>query len=76
MGNPVIAGGAHLDAIRKDGLRVTIELGDVHARPAEATDDPGVAGPVDAVLFTVKCYDTEAAAEGCRPLLGPETAVV
>lgn len=71
-----IARGAHLEAIRANGLRVISELGDVHVQPAEATDDPGSIGPVDVVLFTVKCYDTEAAAEACRPLLGPDTAVV
>jgi 2-dehydropantoate 2-reductase len=43
---------------------------------APATDDPGEIGPVDFVFFTVKLWDTEAAAEAIRPLIGPETAVV
>jgi 2-dehydropantoate 2-reductase len=41
-----------------------------------ATGDPSEIGPVDAVLFFVKCYHTEAAAELATPLVGPATAVV
>jgi 2-dehydropantoate 2-reductase len=33
-------------------------------------------GPVDLVLFCVKAYDTTAAAEQIRPLLGPETVIL
>jgi 2-dehydropantoate 2-reductase len=33
-------------------------------------------GPVDFVLFAVKLWDTESAAAACRPLIGPDTAVV
>ena len=70
-----IARGAHLAAIRAGGLRVeTPEGGFAVAVPA--TDDPGAIGPVDFVLFTVKLWDTEAAAETIRPLIGPETAVL
>jgi len=71
-----IARGAHLDAIRTHGLRVTSANGDVHVHPAQATDDPGAVGPVDLVVIAVKLYDTEAAAAACPDLLGPETAVV
>src|SRR3546814_20592090 len=44
--------------------------------PAEATDDPATIGPVDFALFAVKLWDTETAAAQCRPLIGPDTAVV
>jgi 2-dehydropantoate 2-reductase len=71
-----IARGAHLEAMRANGLRLESELGDVHLQPVDATEDPTTIGPVDVVVFTVKCYDTEAAAAACKPLLGPETAVV
>jgi 2-dehydropantoate 2-reductase len=67
-----LARGAHLAAIRKHGLR----LGDAVVRPRIATDDPGEIGPVDAVIFAVKARDVESAAESCKPLLGPETAVI
>lgn len=71
-----IARGAHLDAIRRDGLTLTGEGGDHLIKPAIATDDPREIGPVDAVLFCVKLYDIEAAAAAMRPLLGPNTVVI
>jgi 2-dehydropantoate 2-reductase len=71
-----IARGAHLDAIRRDGLLLTGDGGDHLIKPALATDDPGEIGPVDAVLFCVKLYDVEAAAESIRPLLHAETMVI
>lgn len=71
-----IARGAHLAAIRADGLKVTSPMGDLHIQPARASDDPGEIGPVDVVLLGVKLYDVEAAVQALRPMLGPETAVV
>lgn len=70
-----IARGAHLAALRHHGLR--IETADEsYELQVEATDDPSTVGPVDFVLFSVKLWDTERAAEACRPLLGPDTAVL
>jgi 2-dehydropantoate 2-reductase len=76
-GEPVtfIARGAHLRAIREQGLQVRSVAGDFHVRPP-ATDDPSSLGPVDLVLFAVKSYDTEAAGRACRPLLGAGTGVL
>jgi len=71
-----IARGDHLAAMRTKGLRLESEFGNVHLTPVDATDDPAAIGPVDVVIFTVKCYDTEPAAIACKPLLGPDTAVV
>ena len=72
----VVARGAHLEAIRRDGLRVrsTVE-GDLTVRP-EAVDDLAHLPLADVVLFCVKSFDTEAAVEALRPVVGPETAVV
>ncbi len=70
-----VARGAHLAAIQRDGLQVKSVAGDFHVRP-KATDEPATIGPVDLVLFSVKGYDTEAAAEKTRPLVGPETVVL
>jgi 2-dehydropantoate 2-reductase len=70
-----VARGAHLAAIRANGLRVEAPEGGFTVR-APATDDPSAIGPVDFVFFTVKLWDSEAAAEAIRPLIGPETAVV
>ncbi len=70
-----IARGAHLAALRRDGLTVQSANGDVHVRPVTATDDPAQVGPVDLVLFAVKLWDTEASAAAARPMMGPETAI-
>ncbi|HZD25994.1 MAG TPA: 2-dehydropantoate 2-reductase, partial [Alphaproteobacteria bacterium] len=71
-----IARGAHLAAIRAQGLKVIRAGGDMLIRPARATDDPSEIGPVDVVLFATKLWDVEAAGALCRPLLGPQTAVI
>ena len=71
-----IARGAHLAAMQKDGLRIISPLGDVHIPAVKATDDPATIGPVDIVMFCVKLYDVDEASELCRPLIGPDTAVI
>jgi len=71
-----IARGRHLEACRRDGMKVLSERGDLHVTEAVFTDDPGEIGPVDVVLFMVKAYDTEGAARQCAPLIGPNTAVI
>jgi 2-dehydropantoate 2-reductase len=71
-----VARGAHLDAVRQRGLAITSALGDATIRPAKATDDPAQIGPVDLVVFAVKLYDSEGAAEAIRPLVGQGTGVV
>jgi 2-dehydropantoate 2-reductase len=77
-GNDVafVARGAHLAAIRANGLRVESERGDLHQRDVAATDDPSTLAPADVVVVAVKLWDTEAAAEAIRPLVRPGTAVV
>ncbi|MDP6604293.1 MAG: 2-dehydropantoate 2-reductase [Rhodospirillales bacterium] len=72
----VIARGDHLRAIRERGIAVNSPSGDVTFKPTIATDDAGAIGPVDAVLFAVKLYDVEEAANAIRPLLGAETMVL
>src|SRR5215510_8922021 len=62
-----VARGAHLAAIRRNGLTVRSRLAGDFTVPARATDDPVDAGPSDLVLFCVKAYDTESAAERLRP---------
>jgi 2-dehydropantoate 2-reductase len=70
-----IARGAHLEAIRKNGLEVKSVAGDFHVR-ARATHDPAAVGPVDLVLFCVKGYDTDAAGLQIRPMVDPKTVVL
>ncbi|MEJ0017116.1 MAG: 2-dehydropantoate 2-reductase [Acetobacteraceae bacterium] len=77
-GNDVafVARGAHLAAIRANGLRVDSTLGDLHLKDVTATDDPSTLEPADVVMVAVKLWDTEAAAEAIKPLIRPGTAVV
>lgn len=71
-----VARGAHLQAMRAHGLRVkSVTDGEFVVR-SPATADPGSAGIADLILFCVKSYDTEAAAEAIRPVVGPATAVL
>jgi 2-dehydropantoate 2-reductase len=71
-----IARGAHLEAIKRDGLRVLSANGDVVVKPALATSDTASVGPVDLVMIAVKLWSTEEAVTDGKPLIGPTTAVV
>jgi len=72
-----IARGAHLEAMRRDGLLIENEtLGNLHLPRVKATDDPAAPGPVDLVLIAVKLWGTEAAAQAVKPIVGPQTAVL
>jgi 2-dehydropantoate 2-reductase len=78
QGNEVsfIARGAHLYALRHQGLKVKSIHGDFTVSPVEANDDPAMLGPVDLIIFCVKTYHTDAAAEAIRLAVGPQTAVM
>ncbi len=70
-----IARGAHLEAMRKNGLRID------SAQPLElpkvnATDDPSSIGKVDVILFSVKLWDTESAAKSLVSTIGPDTGLI
>ena len=71
-----IARGAHLAAMREHGLKVESELGDIHLPAVRVTDDTRTLEPVDLVLFSVKLWDTDAAARSIKPLFGPDTGIV
>jgi 2-dehydropantoate 2-reductase len=71
-----VARGAHLAAIRANGLRVEGGRGETVLNPAAATDDPATIGTVDFVLFCVKLWDVETAGAAIRPLIGSATAVI
>jgi 2-dehydropantoate 2-reductase len=77
-GNDVafVARGAHLAAMRRDGLVVRSARGDLHLTDVTATDDPASLTPPDIVLFAVKLWDTEAAARQIKPLVRSGTAVI
>jgi 2-dehydropantoate 2-reductase len=71
----VVARGAHLTAIRRDGLVLESPRGTLRAR-VQATDDPGELGPQDVVIVALKSHQVTPALDGINALLGPHTAVV
>lgn len=71
----LIGRGAHLEALRGEGLEVRSTLGDFRVS-LPATDQPDEIGPVDFVLFTVKSQDTAEASKQLHPLLDGSTAVL
>ena len=70
----VVARGAHLAAIQRDGLSVHTNAGELRAHVA-ASDDPSALGPQDAVVVTVKAPALPSVAAGIGPLLRPDTPV-
>lgn len=71
-----IARGAHLDAIRANGLSLEAFDGTHSVRPWIATADPAEIGEVDVVILGVKGDALDAAARSCVPMLGTNTIVV
>jgi len=76
-GNEVhfLARGAHLRAMREQGLRVESALGNLQIKVL-AHERPEEIGAVDYVVFAVKLADVEGAAERLRPLLHERTLVL
>lgn len=71
-----IARGSHLGAMKKNGLQLESALGDLDLKDITVTDNPAEIGPVDIVIFTVKLWDNDTAAEMCKPLISDQTAVI
>lgn len=71
-----IARGAHLQAIRRDGLKVESVLGDFTVYPARAEEDPAAVGEVDVVIVGVKTWQVEQAAREIQPMIGARTLVL
>src|SRR5579863_6601496 len=70
-----VARGAHLAAMRQNGLRVESQLGDINLPEVQASDDPAAFGAPDYVFLCVKLWDTEAAARSVEKIVAPQTAV-
>jgi 2-dehydropantoate 2-reductase len=69
-----IARGPHLEAMRRDGLRIEGPEA-IHVQ-VNATGDPHEIGPVDLVMLCVKLWDIESAIRQILPMVGPDTAVI
>src|SRR5436190_11879756 len=71
-----VARGAHLAAIRERGLQVRSATAGEWTVRAPAVERVDGLPPADLVLFCVKSFDTERAAEVIRPIVGPSTGVL
>jgi 2-dehydropantoate 2-reductase len=64
----------HVDAINRDGLRMT-HAGDERRAAVRATADPAQAGPVELLMVWCKSPDTEDALRGAAPMIGDRTVI-
>lgn len=71
----LIARGAHLDAMRRGGVRVLSPRGDFEARP-EATDDLAAVADADVLFVGLKAYSLPEMAPRIGPLLRPDAIVL
>jgi 2-dehydropantoate 2-reductase len=72
----LVGRGPHLAAIKSRGLTMKTAGARALVVDVDATDNPAEVGAVDLVLFCVKAYDLEAAAEDARPLVGAGTVIL
>jgi 2-dehydropantoate 2-reductase len=71
-----LARGPHLSAIQQHGLQVQSAEFGTFSIQARASDDARELGQADLVLFAVKTYDLDEAAQAARLLLAPDGSLV
>jgi 2-dehydropantoate 2-reductase len=71
----LVARGAHLAAMRKDGLRLQID-GEERVARVPSTDNAAELGPQDFVVIALKAHSIPDAVDSMLPLLGSETTIV
>ena len=71
-----VARGAHLEAIRAQGLRVKSAIDGEWVVRAPAVERLDGLPPADLVLFCVKSFDTGSAGKAIKPVVGPDTGVL
>jgi len=71
-----VARGAHLEAIRSQGLRVNSAIDGEWTVRAPAVERLDGLPPADLILFCVKSFDTESAGEIIKPAVGHGTGVL
>ena len=71
-----LARGEHLAAMQRHGLRIHSPEGTSVIPTGKMTDNPETIGPCDTILFCVKSYDTEEAAQQMAPLLNDQSVVI
>ena len=71
----LLARGAHLEAMRAGGLRVT-EAGETYTVRPRVTDDPRELGPQDVIILALKSHALPGIADALAPLIGPDTVLL
>lgn len=71
-----LARGPHLEALRREGLTILSELGDIHVRSVEASDRPEDLPPAELVVIAVKNWDTDDAGRAAARMRAPGGEVV
>lgn len=67
----------HIDAIARDGLRISGIFGDHLMKGFDLATDPArLEGPFDLILLAVKAYDTASMADRIKHLLAPDGLLV
>ena len=73
----LIARGKHLEAIQRDGLRLSNQDGSSEvASDVRATSDMRSCGPQDLVILGLKAHQIEPVVDEIRTLFGPDTMVL
>jgi 2-dehydropantoate 2-reductase len=70
-----VARGSHLEAMRRNGLRLDSDIGKLHLSPVKVVADAREIAAADAIIFAVKLGDTEAAAESLKALVAKGATV-
>lgn len=71
----LIARGAHLEAMKANGLKLLID-GEERVEHIPCTDDPAELGPQDYVIVALKAHQVPGVVDKMQPLLGNDTAIV
>ena len=71
----LVARGAHLTAMRDNGLKLLIG-GETHVARPRCTDNPAELGPQDFVIICLKAHSITGVIDQMQPLLGPRTRIV
>ena len=71
-----VARGAHLEAIKQNGLRVESELDGTFTAPGMAVQDTVKAGEQDLVLFSIKMFHNAQVIPSLAPMVGDATVVL
>jgi 2-dehydropantoate 2-reductase len=71
----LVARGAHLEAMKKNGLKLLIDA-EERVEHIPCSDNPAELGPQDYVIVALKAHSVPGVVDAMQPLLGNDTAVV